>query len=347
MRLLVTFLKAHKGITALLITLFVVLVFFLFQGVADHIYRGFFFFGVRNALDYTIGLLPFPGIYLLAFLVPFIIWWYLLSFKTRREKLLFFPINLLGWIFSAFMWLWGFNYQCSSPFPEHDAISLKQEQLIEFGHRTTKNLLEFPDDCFIEKKIEDSLIHDAVVRFLEQRNMASPGQPRYFEIGLNGFMRKNGVAGIYLPFSGQAHVDASFLSQARTFILAHELAHAYGVSAESDADFVAYMSLVQSDNVDLKFAAQFELLRSIRSQLYFQDDSLRIQLDSLQRPVTLALFQRYRENSKMYPEYFPGLQEKMNDQYLKLMGVDDGILNYDHFIDMVWESRQLDHKVSS
>jgi len=318
------------------------MLFLLFPTLQKVIFVQLIFPCVRYILDFTIGLLPFPFIYILVALLPLWIWFYAQKFQGIRSRLTWLPLNIVGWLLTGFMWFWGFHYTGQSPFVEHDAKALSQDELYELGSRTTSLLQQYPAPFLDENlTISHEEIQDAVVAYLSTKEIPCYGKPSFYEVGLHGLMRKNGVAGIYLPFSGQAHIDGSFLAPTKAFIIAHELAHAYGISAESDADFVAFMALYHAQDERLQCIAQFELYRAIRSQLHMLNDSLRIQLDSMQSIQVMDLIKKTKANALQYPEFFPGLQEKMNDRYLKMMGIEDGIRNYDHFIDMIWQSEMI------
>jgi hypothetical protein len=334
------FLKNNKGISFGLITLFFLLFFYFIPELAISFYHGFLFYIIRYALDYSVSLLPFPIFPILLIVIALKI---LVAFKRSKnwkERLIVLPVNIIGWIFGCFMWLWGFNYCCPSPFSEHDAPAINEKELFQLGVSVSDTFKKYDDHCFTQQIIPlKTQVQGALIQFFDQNKIPTPGKPRFYSIGMNGIMRRLGVAGIYMPFSGQAHGDASFPVQTNAFINVHELAHAYGITAESDADYSAFMALKQVTSQEMQFAADFELFRSIRSQLHFMNDSLRTALDSMQDERTLALLSYYRKNADSYPQWMPGVSETMNDHYLKLMGVEDGIKNYDHFIDMIWINR--------
>lgn len=248
---------------------------------------------------------------------------------------------------TLFMWMWGFNYCCAPITGQSDLVRIDSSELFAFGlnitgqlnkHASSVDTTHFPPNL-------NATVRQSVVRQLTKRSIRTWGSPGFHETGFNGALRRLGIAGVYFPFSGQAHCDASFLKCTKIFIMAHELSHAYGITEEAEADFIAYASLqeIESDSAlkkTLSYFADLELLRSIRYQLRLIDDSLRIFIDSTLDKNVLDDLSAIRMNAMSYPEYFPGMQESVNDTYLKLMGVEDGIKNYDHFIDLAWDWHQ-------
>jgi len=59
-------------------------------------------------------------------------------------------------------------------------------------------------------------------------------------------MRKVGVAGIYMPFTGESYCDGTFPEVVKVFIKAHEMSHGYGVADEGEADYFAYKALSEN-----------------------------------------------------------------------------------------------------
>jgi len=47
-----------------------------------------------------------------------------------------------------------------------------------------------------------------------------------------------------------------------------------------------------------------------------------------------------RKNSEMFREFIPGMQEAMNDRYLRMMGVEEGTKSYDLFVELAYRDWQ-------
>lgn len=352
------FFRRNKGIATGLISLIVLLIFAVSPYLADHVYRNFIFQGFRIVWDYTIGLLPFPVLYLELIIIPFALYFYCKRFARKWISLLLVPLNLFGWIATFFLWMWGYNY-CSSPVVKFDeSREMTEEQLYEFGVEIAGSFSQpgdlqlgmdtLPDDGYF------NMIETAVHETIKSHGICTLGDPDCCDIAASGTMRRFGVAGIYLPFCGQPYCDDSYLFKTKAFIHAHELAHAYGVTSEGEADFIAYTALnnilpasgsFYDDEAfrrgyTLSYAARLELLRTIRYQLYISNDLLKVKLDSLLPAEVQRDIKQIKNNALLYPEFFPGMQEAMNDRYLKAMGIEDGVKNYDRFVELVWQSRK-------
>jgi hypothetical protein len=354
------FFRKNKGIAGGIISLVVFVIFSLFPALADGVYREFIFQIFRVIWDHTIGLLPFPIIYLLLVALPVILYFYGRKFERKKITLLLFPLNLIGWIITFFLWMWGYNY-CATPLiAENKPLEMTTNDIYQFGLEVAKEVNMHLDpsgghdenqiaflQAMEQEKISPNEISDCIESYLKQQNRNTLGRARCVELDDAGFLRRMGISGVYLPFVGQGHSTSTHRELVGIFVRAHETSHAYGITGEGEADYVAYMALKQLrrgssqlQTVKRMYAADLELLRSIRSQLYIMNDSLRIALDSTLSPFVLEEIRLIREDSQKYQQFFPGVQHKMNDTYLKMMGVQDGILNYDRFVEMVWNDRR-------
>ncbi len=255
-------------------------------------------------------------------------------------------LNLTGIVFSLFMLMWGFNYSCSLIAPMSRTERLGESELYQFGIEIAENINKVDPSVFedIQNSSADlALINRSVEAQVKARGIKVWGQPAFHSLRLNGKLRKLGIAGIYFPFTGQAYADDTFLQSTLCFIRAHELSHAYGIASEAEADFMGYLALynciveTEIHSMYYKFCADLELLRSIRYQLNMMDDSLRLEIDSRLHENVLAELKAIKLNALDFPEYFPGLQSSVNDRYLKIMGVEEGVQNYDLFIDLAWD----------
>jgi Protein of unknown function (DUF3810) len=341
------FLKNNKGIALLIISLLVLALFKLSPALAQHVYRNFIFQIFRVVWDYSIALLPFPLIYLLIILTPFFLFFYIKSYEKKYNILWRLPLNLLGWVVSIFLWMWGYNY-CTPTLTNQLAINnISTQELYEFGVSQGEIVNKISDELARANNEMNTPSVEAlricVEDYLNTKHWKTFGNVRCQVLHDAGAMRRLGISGVYIPYTGQGQTTATHHALYLPFVVAHELSHGYGITSEAEADFVAYKALTNStasNNVLLKYIAELELLRSIRSQLYAAHDSLRMRIDSTLHQGVMADIKSLRENALLYPEYFRGLQTTMNDAYLKSMGIQDGVLNYDKFVNLVWQERK-------
>jgi len=314
----------------------------LFPGIADVVYRKFIFQIIRVVHDFTLGLLPFTAAFLLLPVYLFFLFRFLLKRKITIGKLLLRLLNATFFTLALFLVLWGYNYACPGVFgPDKMATApLSDEQLLQFGlataQRTSSLREQIAHDAESGFELNESEIRTALETKLHEQDFPTLGKVRCRILKDGGQMRKLGIAGFFFPFHEEGYTSNSYLLCTQAFICAHEMSHGYGVTHEGEADFMAYVSLSNSANAELQYAAELELLRNIRGRLRVVNpplrDSLKARTDSL---VEIDLRSIYT-NGLAYHEYVPGVQDKLNNFYLKAMGIGEGTKSYDEMLEMVW-----------
>lgn len=198
------------------------------------------------------------------------------------------------------------------------------------GNDTLTNVMEvssFPS----EKEIDELLVST-----LHSFGYKVRGNPVVRYIKPKGILRKLGIAGIYNPFTGEPNVDSSFGILQNAFTTAHELAHAYGVTGEAEANFLAYISLKSSENPILNYAAEYTLWRHLAFEAVSRLEQEDLDYVIAAIPPTLKADRAaIYENARKYSQWFPKLSETVNDTYLKAQGISQGSEDYDRFVNML------------
>lgn len=343
------FLKNNKGIFALMLSSLFLLVFILWPSFTDFFYRNFIFQLYRIVWDHTLALLPFALIYLLIVLLPFLLFYFVRKNYKSKHAWILLPLNIAGWAISLFLWTWGYNYAATrlrekvTTEMEIDQLAVFAEQVIGRINRISTSspleLVQSPSQGELER------ISFALELEMKDHGVSIWGKPKLFAVKPYGILRKLGISGIYVPFTGEAHIDGSYLKLQQLFIAAHELSHAYGVTSEAEADFFAYktlMSIPANDSAlaDAQYVAMFELLRSIRSRIRSLEPNVLVRLDSTLNDQVMNHLKLVRKNAEMFREFIPGMQEAMNDRYLRMMGVEEGTKSYDLFVELAYSDWQ-------
>lgn len=334
------FIKNNKGIVTGIVAIFIALIFSFFPSLAEVIYRKGLFQIVRIVVDYSIALLPFPVVYLVVIIIPFFLYFHFKRRYTSLINLITIPLNLFGWLVTIFLMMWGYNYTCDDKVPLDRHKRITSEQLYVLGTNTAQQAVQLREKIeAVEFSYTDCEIRDCMEKFCNTQDILTFGRVQCKDIVMSGFMRRMGVAGIYLPFTGESYCDGTFPDVVKVFIKAHEMSHGYGITNEGEADYYAYAALSQQTNrAELIYSAKLELLRSIRSQLHIRNDSMRKALDSNLSEKVLSDIVEIRMDALKYKEYYPGLQTEFNDTYLKMMGIQEGVQSYDRFVELVYQN---------
>lgn len=343
MSLAVKFIRKYPGIAAFIILLLFRIAFGLSPAFFDAAYFNSVFPIIRRAQSALSFLWILPGYYLL---LLFLVAWLIFRFTRPRNTVHFLRkfVNLLFGAATAFLLLWGFNY--ANP-----------------GFATRANLPQLPDSSEIARHYLETM--DRAMIFRVKIEGVSPTQPvdikkdwpnddeinnwvsatllpegypatrqiRVRHIRPEGTLRRLNIAGIYNPFTGEANIDASLPPLVRVFTTAHEIAHAYGITSEAEANFVAWLSCMNSDNPMAQYAAEYNLWRYLAAEINrsFPEEAIRDLAAQIPQPLKTdreEILKSYRR----YRAYFPEISESINDRYLKLQGVKTGTDDYNDFV---------------
>ncbi len=338
-------LKKFWGFSFLLLAIAVRILFYFYPILFETVY----FNGAWPAIRFFLSAIDFiwvvPGFY---FIIAFILVWLIAKrprnrdFKTPLRHL----ANLLGATSTLFLVLWGFNYADRgladrASLPELPATTDLSDEYLQVMDRAIRyrSMLELGGPS---KTIEDyrKLPSDSAIITWVQNTLRPCGYPvsstvRIRQFKPAGTLRRLSISGIYNPFMGEANVDGALTSLPLIFTTAHEVAHAYGVTGEGEANFCAYLSCLNSGVAVAAYAAEYALWRQIASEInktYPRDlieslaEAIPLELSADRRAILLRHFQ--------YKGYFPELSDAINDTYLKIQGIESGTEDYDGFLQL-------------
>ena len=90
-----------------------------------------------------------------------------------------------------------------------------------------------------------------------------PARPKYTLLDL--YFRPAAVAGMTDPFFLETLVESDLLPVERPFVIAHELAHVRGYPDEGDANLVAVLATILSDNPKLQYSGWLQVWIYVRT----------------------------------------------------------------------------------
>ncbi len=309
---------------------------------------------IRWFFDNSLGILPFPLIYLFYGWVIYCII-KTVAYVTRKntplsirlKESLFSILSFAGLLVFGFLFLWGYNY-ARMPFHEQmqinitklDTLSLSQELQIAASEaiEARNNLCnQFCDGqgvpVLIIRADFESKIRQDVSRLLTQNGFIANGRLRGRRIRPEGILFRFGISGIYMPYVGESNIDDGMHDLEKPFTMAHEMAHGYGWTDEATANFIAYLTCINSDDVLFKYSGYLMYFRYVASNY---------------RRVNPEAYQKFREtlpqsiindlnaiNARIqqFPTWFD--TDGLNNIFLKTQGVKDGIASYSRVVTLV------------
>lgn len=153
-------------------------------------------------------------------------------------------------------------------------------------------------------------------------------------IALSKLMSYTHITGVYTFFTGEANIDAEFPDFTLPYTAAHEFAHQRGIARENEANFIAFLVCIKSDDPYIQYSGYMNILQYLLSALYRADRELYSEFYSnINSKVTAEL----RAYSSFFDQYRDSTASKIsgavNDTYLKLQGT-EGSVSYGMVVDL-------------
>ena len=143
------------------------------------------------------------------------------------------------------------------------------------------------------------------------------------------------ITGIYSFPTGEANINTDFPDYTLPFTMAHELAHQRGIAREDEANFVAYLVCIKSEDPYIRYSATLSLWEYMMNAMYVTNpEYYKLLLDMLAPPVKAeeeayaVFYQQYAENA------LADVNDFVNDTYLKSQGEKEGNRSYDLVVDL-------------
>ena len=143
------------------------------------------------------------------------------------------------------------------------------------------------------------------------------------------------ITGVYTFFTGEANININFPDYTIPYTAAHELAHQRGIAREDEANFVAFLVCMESDDAYIRYSGALNLYEYVVSALYSADKELYKENYVKQSKAIIAeriayseFFEKYRENT------VADISEATNNAYLQSQGAPQGTRSYGMVVDL-------------
>ena len=142
------------------------------------------------------------------------------------------------------------------------------------------------------------------------------------------------ITGVYTYFTGEANLDVNFPDYSLPFTAAHEFAHQRGIARENEANFIAFLVCINSDDPYIKYSGYTNMLQYVSNALYSADKTL---YQKLKRKTDANVNGEFAAYSLFFNKYRNSQVSKIsgtiNDTYLKLQGT-EGTKSYGMVVDL-------------
>ena len=324
---------------------------------------------ISQLLSLIFGLFPFSVTEILVILLPMVLLFYFLRFvfrfvkikETRKECIIKGFLNLLciaGVTMFLYTMLAGLNYYRYS-FSEYSGLEPKEstvDELYELTRDLTLQANEIRQEIPFTDKEGVFQLAQSNYEVAEEANAAFkklakeyPVLGGYYSapkpVLLSGLMSTTEITGVFFPFTMEANVNVDIPDYKIPATMLHELAHLRGFMREDEANYLAYLAGVESDNEQLQYSSIMLALMIAGNALYEQSPSMYSDIRDLYSEGVLA---DIRANSAYWQKYddtvISTMSNKINDTYLKVNAQKDGVKSYGRMLDLLLAQYRRDKK---
>ena len=175
--------------------------------------------------------------------------------------------------------------------------------------------------------------------------------PRPKAMFFSDFMCQMYMCGYYFPFSMEANYNDVMYIMKKPATMCHELAHIRGYIYEDEANFIAFLACVESDDAAFQYAGYLSVLNYVANDLYktrlADPDSYaaareavhplqvlqRVQRDNIF--VTEEEWERINGKAVVNTETVDSVSDTLTNASLKLNGVSDGMISYNRVVELL------------
>ncbi|MCR5321999.1 MAG: DUF3810 domain-containing protein [Lachnospiraceae bacterium] len=158
-------------------------------------------------------------------------------------------------------------------------------------------------------------------------------------------MSEFNITGVYFPWTVEANADVDIPHYSIGATMCHELSHLRGFMREDEANFISYLSCVNSDSAELRYSGYMLALVYAGNRLYSDSKELYYEVLATYSEGILADF---RENNEYWKQFedtaLSEAGEKMNNTYLKANNQTDGTKSYGRMVDLLLAEYRKNHE---
>ncbi len=149
------------------------------------------------------------------------------------------------------------------------------------------------------------------------------------------------IAGIYSPFSGEAHVNARVPAASLGLAACHEVAHARGFAREDAASYVGWRVARDAPSAYLRYSAAFGALRAVLGALHGAAPQEALALEAALEPGVGRDLAALRAFWRRHRGSLGELASDVNDLYLRSQGESRGVASYGGWVELLFAERAL------
>lgn len=294
----------------------------------------------RAALAYLTGWIPFSLSETIVLFAPFaavaLIVWTIRNVRENDVKTWRATISLLTvvmYIFVSFVFCFALGYKGTTLDSklQLERRKVSAEELFMTAEMLTETVNSLADEVkfatdghsvmpYSYSELNDKL-NDAYVSLAEKYDFVPKLRSNVKEVAVSEPWTYTHISGVYTFFTGEANINVNFPDYTVPYTMAHEMSHQRGIAPENEANFMAFLVCMESDDVYIRYSGAQNLLEYVSSSLYKADKELYSEwLSTLNTDVRKEMiaynkfFEKYKDN------VVADVSGSVNNAYLQSQG---------------------------
>ena len=222
-----------------------------------------------------------------------------------------------------------------------DTVVVKANELAELMERDESGYVKVPPRKVLERESKEAM-----------QRLSQNGYPRlsgyypdfkYFNN--SAFFSQQYMTGYYFPFSMEANINELMYGMNIPYSVCHELSHLKGYIREDEANFIAYLACIESEDMYFKYSALLGVLGYLDNDFYravgkdiniYQKHpaiSDRVRRDCVF--LTEETWRKVNEKSLLDTETVKKASNTFTEGILKSNGVSEGMKSYSNVVSLL------------
>jgi len=177
-------------------------------------------------------------------------------------------------------------------------------------------------------------LNDTYADFCESHDFISHVNGRIKPVMLSEAMSYMHFTGIYSFFTGEANINVNFPDYTLPFTAAHEMAHQRGIAREDEANFMAFLICISSDDPYIRYSGYLNVYEYVASALSSASkEQYRISYEGLHQEVKGELNAYHRFFLKYADSTAGKVSGTVNNSFLQSQGT-PGTKSYGMVVDL-------------
>ena len=143
------------------------------------------------------------------------------------------------------------------------------------------------------------------------------------------------ISGVYSFFTGEANVNVNYPDYILPFTVAHEMAHQRGIAREDEANFVAFLVCISSEDDYIRYSGYTQVFEYAANALYSENPTAYYE-------VAKKLDKKYVQEAGAYSDFISDYNDSpisdvstsVNNTFQQMQGQSAGVKSYGFVVDL-------------